>query len=294
MSKSIFALIAFFWANFGHGVDLTQYPYPSDPSPVDLSELSPADRGLAKKLPTEYVRFLFVSPCDPAGLGAEACLWAYVTPLSKSRVALEPHSDRSVSIYTVKEKDEGPYDFKAGHQFVSVLRLPNGAPPNLDVNGRSSLVTHWVTLVGSDGAEQGLPVPMVWLPVTATNQVRVNNEYYEALRTSPGREVKFLYGDLQAGPIVEGEAFFVVLGYGMADPRNEAHYFVARKHPYEPDAFTALLKRGAVRDGIPEEFDWMGYTFSMHEGEPVAFESLSLMEPEKPKASKRARITAQR
>lgn len=283
MNRTISLFIALVWAGHSFGVDLSQYPFASEIHPADYASLSPADLARVKKIHTNEVRFLFVSSCDPAETRKDLCLWAFVNPLFVSKWALQTEDGgKTLTLHALRTGDGFELDETKERQFVSVLSL--GKTPKADalqgikVNGKSTVVTHWVKMAG----RQGPPVPMLWLPVTPENQERINADYYEALRTNPKREVKFLFGDLQAEPASPGEAFFVVLGFGVTELKGDNLYFVARKHPNEADVFTSVLKRVRITDGVPVEFDWMGFTIPSEDDQPVELESILLEAPEKP------------
>jgi hypothetical protein len=295
VTKRICLLILFAWAGAIHGLDLTQYPYANDPKPLDYASLSPGDVARARKIPTDYVGFLFVSPCDPAGARGARCLWAFVHTLFPSRVALQRDAtSKSITLHTLQEVDGAPFDLKKERQFVSVLTLPpqgeEAALQGMQVNGKSLRVTQWVTLLAKKGEPPVPPVPMLWLAVTAENQERINHQYYQGLRSKPNREVKLFHPDLQADLSSATDAFFVVLGFGMADPGKQHHYMVASRHAIETDLFTATLRRVRLSEDVPEPFDWMGYTFKTRNGQPTELESLLLEEGDRAPTS-RGKIT---
>lgn len=287
MSKTAF--VALLWASASFGVDLTRYPYLCETQPAGYATLKESEVKQTKTIPTDQVRFLFVSSCDPAGTDPELCLWAYVRNRWEAKVSLESGADgKNFTLHETRLKEEYRYDSLKEHQFVSVLSLGTDAGKALDgisVNGKSVMVTHWVKM-----RPDIPPVPMVWLPVTPENQVRINAGFHEALRTNPKREVKFYFGDLQARPSAPGEAFFVVLGFEVDPANRENHYFVATRHGTEKDIFTATLKRVRQKDGEAEEFDWMGYTFTTVNDEPTSFESL-LLAGGSSKAASRGELT---
>jgi hypothetical protein len=255
-------------------VDLTRYPYETELSPVDFTALSPEQSARAKAITTDYVRFLFVSPCDPAGAGADKCLWAFVHTLFKSEVAVERSADPKVmTLYRIAADPLVPGG-TGDTQFVRLMTLPEMGQTEflerVSVSGKTLVATHWVTPEGED-----LAVPMLWLAVNDANQAKVNAEYYQAIRTT--KEVKLFYDDLQAEPGPSVDAYFALLGFEIGNASRENHYFIARRNPDERDVFTALLKRVRVPNGgTPETFDWMGYTIRTLSDSPVSFSALRL------------------
>lgn len=268
------------WTSLGCGVDLSRYPFPTTGHPVDFSSIDPKDRTEAKVIPTDRVAFLFVSSCDPAEGRPELCLWAYLDTLFEAQVALQKSDGgKTLTLYSFRTNFQGSFD--TVRKFVPVLRLPaEGREKFLEgvqVNGKTLRVSHWV----QTRDPRGLPIPLIWLPVTADNQKRINGEYYQGLRTSPQKETKLLYTDLQAEPRAMGNGFFAVLGYAVTGAARENHYFVATRHRTETNLYTATLRRARFVDDEPQTFDWMGYTFTAPQGSPTGYESLLLEAREK-------------
>ncbi len=252
-------------ASTGWAVDLTKYPYESTVKPLAFESLSAEELARTKPIPTDYIEFLFVSPCDAEGKGSDQCLWALVNTLFPARVALQG-GGKSFTLHYVRFSPDPKFDETKSHQFILVTKLPADA---VKVNDKDLMVTQWARVEGFD-----LAVPLLWVPVTDENQKRMSGQYYQGLRTSPGKEIRLVYSDLVAGKTSPGEAFFVVLGFSVADTKASNEYFVARRHASEPNTFTAVLTRVRYGDGTPKQFDWKGYTFSTVSDAPDKFESL--------------------
>jgi len=257
-----------FAASPGFAVNLTEYPYANDPKPVRYEALSQDEIARAKPIPTDYVEFLFESPCDAEGKGADRCLWALVNTLFEARVAVQG-GGTNFTLHYVRYPQDPKYDETKTRQFVSIAKLP---ADGVVVNGKDLRVTQWVKVEGI-----GPAVPMLWLPVTGENQKRIDNQYYQGLRTGP-REIRLLHNDLQGRNAAPGEAFFVVMGFRAADAKRESRYFVARRHATEPNTFTGVLTRARYGEGEPALFNWMGYTFKTSSDQPVSYESLLLQD----------------